>query len=52
MLLLLGGRDIPTAVPTFEVSYDQNNKVMQNLNYQTQLIFYFSACVYVLLPYS
>lgn len=26
VLLLLGGRDIPTAVPTFEVSYDQNNK--------------------------
>eukprot|EP00258_Populus_trichocarpa_P035421 XP_024451440.1 GATA transcription factor 24 isoform X1 [Populus trichocarpa] len=26
VLLLLGGRDIPTAVPTIEVQYDQNNR--------------------------
>ncbi|CAK7347279.1 unnamed protein product [Dovyalis caffra] len=26
VLLLLGGRDIPTAVPTIEVPYDQNNR--------------------------
>ena len=28
MLLLLGGRDMPTAVPTIEVPYDQNNRVI------------------------
>ena len=28
MLLLLGGRDIPTGVPTVEVPYDHNNRVM------------------------
>ena len=28
MLLLLGGRDIPTGVPTIEVPYDQSNRVM------------------------
>ena len=28
VLLLLGGRDIPTAVPTIEVQYDQNNRVI------------------------
>ncbi|GAV66855.1 GATA domain-containing protein/tify domain-containing protein/CCT domain-containing protein [Cephalotus follicularis] len=26
LLLLLGGRDIPTAVPTIELPYDQNNR--------------------------
>ncbi|XP_050212898.1 GATA transcription factor 24-like isoform X2 [Mercurialis annua] len=26
VLLLLGGRDIPTAIPTIEVPYDQNNR--------------------------
>lgn len=30
VLLLLGGRDIPTAVPTIEVTYDQNSRVIQN----------------------
>lgn len=28
MLLLLGGRDIPTGVPTIEVPYDQSNRVI------------------------
>lgn len=28
MLLLLGGRDIPTGVPTVEVPYDQSSRVM------------------------
>ncbi|KDP41498.1 hypothetical protein JCGZ_15905 [Jatropha curcas] len=28
VLLLLGGRDIPTAVPTIEVPYEQNNRVI------------------------
>uniref|UniRef100_A0A2P2IH20 Uncharacterized protein n=1 Tax=Rhizophora mucronata TaxID=61149 RepID=A0A2P2IH20_RHIMU len=31
MLLLLGGQDLPTAVPTIEVPpYDENNRVIQN----------------------
>lgn len=29
MLLLLGGRDVPADVPTMEVPYDHNNRVMQ-----------------------
>lgn len=28
VLLLLGGRDIPTGVPTIEVPYDQSNRVI------------------------
>lgn len=28
MLLLLGGRDIPTGVPTIEVPYDHSNRVI------------------------
>lgn len=28
VLLLLGGRAVPTGVPTVEVSYDQNTRVM------------------------
>lgn len=28
VLLLLGGRDIPTGVPTIEVPYDKNNRVI------------------------
>ena len=27
VLLLLGGRDIPTGVPTIEVPFDQSNRV-------------------------
>lgn len=28
VLLLLGGRDVPTAVPSMDVSFNQNNKVV------------------------
>lgn len=28
VLLLLGGREIPTAVPTVDVPFDSNNKVI------------------------
>jgi len=31
VLLLLGGRDVPTGVPTIEVPFNQNNRVPQNL---------------------
>lgn len=31
VLLLLGGRDLPTGVPTIEVPFNQNNRVPQNL---------------------
>lgn len=30
MLLLLGGRDIPTGVPTVEMPYDQNRVIQSS----------------------
>lgn len=31
VLLLLGGRDVPTGIPTIDVPYNQNNRVIQML---------------------
>lgn len=33
VLLLLGGRDIPTGVPTVELSFDQNDRVNEYRNW-------------------
>lgn len=42
MLLLLGGRDVPTGVPTMEVPYDHNNRVMRIIENILPIMWLFS----------
>lgn len=48
VLLLLGGPDVPTGVPTIEVPFSQNNRVSQDLKLLKAICFIYCADAHAL----
>lgn len=48
VLLLLGGPDVPTGVPTIEVPFSQNNRVSQDLKLLKAICFIYCANAHAL----